>query len=42
MNAPALDSAGWQKSVRKMVDTFGAPITEDDAKRIAAYLGNNY
>jgi hypothetical protein len=42
MNAPVFDGAGWQKSVRKMIDAFGAPISEDDAKRIVEYLGNNY
>lgn len=42
MNAPVFDRAGWQKSVRKMIDTFGAPIDEDDAKRIVEYLANNY
>ena len=42
MNAPVFDRAGWQKSVRKMIDAFGAPITEDDARRIVEYLGNNY
>ena len=42
MNAPVFDRAGWQKSVRKMIDAFGAPISEDDAQRIVEYLGNNY
>ena len=42
MNAQVFDGAGWQKSVRKMIDAFGAPISEDDAKRIVEYLGNNY
>jgi hypothetical protein len=42
MNAPVFDRAGWQKSVRKMIDVFGAPISEDDARRIVEYLGNNY
>ena len=42
MNALALDRAGWQKSVRKMIDQFGAPIGEDDAKRIVEYLATNY
>ena len=42
MNAPALDPAGWQKSVRKMIDQFGAPISEDDAKSIVDYLAANY
>jgi sulfite dehydrogenase (cytochrome) subunit B len=42
MNAAVFDRAGWQKSVRKMIDAFGAPIDEDDAKRIVEYLANNY
>jgi len=42
MNAPVFDRAGWQKSVRKMIDVFGAPISDDDAKRIVEYLGANY
>jgi cytochrome c5 len=42
MNAPVFDRAGWEKSVRKMIDAFGAPISEDDAQRIVEYLGNNY
>ena len=42
MNAPVLDRAGWQKSVRKMIDQFGAPISEEDAQRILDYLATNY
>ena len=42
MNAPVFDRTGWQKSVRKMIDQFGAPISEDDAGRIVEYLANNY
>jgi cytochrome c5 len=42
MNAPVFDRAGWEKSVRKMIDAFGAPISDDDAKRIVEYLGSNY
>jgi mono/diheme cytochrome c family protein len=42
MNAPVLDRAGWQKSVRKMIDQFGAPISEEDAQRILDYLASNY
>ena len=42
MNAPVFDHAGWEKSDRKMIDAFGAPISDDDAKRIVEYLGNNY
>ena len=42
MNAPVLDRAGWQKSVRKMIDQFGAPIGEDDANQIIEYLATHY
>lgn len=42
MNAPVMDRAGWQKSVRKMIDQFGAPIDEEDARRILDYLAENY
>jgi hypothetical protein len=42
MNAPVLDRAGWQKSVRKMIDQFGAPIGEEDAQRILEYLATHY
>lgn len=42
MNAPVFDRAGWEKSVRKMIDAFGAPISDDDAKRIVEYLGTRY
>lgn len=42
MNAPVFDKTGWEKSVRKMITTFGAPITEENARLIADYLGKNY
>jgi hypothetical protein len=42
MNAPVFDRAGWEKSVRKMIDAFGAPISDDDARRIVEYLDANY
>ena len=42
MNAPVLDRAGWQKSVRKMIDQFGAPIGDEDANRIIEYLATHY
>jgi mono/diheme cytochrome c family protein len=41
-NAPAMDRAGWQKTVQKMREKFGAPITDDEAKTIVDYLGANY
>ena len=42
MNVFVLDRAGWQKSVRKMIDQFGAPIGEADANRIVEYLATHY
>lgn len=42
MNADVFDQSGWEKSVRKMIDRFGAPISEEDAKKIGEYLAKNY
>ncbi len=42
MNAPVLDRAGWEKTVRKMIDRFGAPITDGEAQQIVEYLGKHY
>jgi sulfite dehydrogenase (cytochrome) subunit B len=42
MNSDVLDRAGWDKSVRKMIDRFGAPISEEDARQIVVYLADNY
>jgi cytochrome c5 len=42
MNAAVFDRAGWEKSVRKMIDRFGAPIPEEHAQIIIAYLAENY
>jgi sulfite dehydrogenase (cytochrome) subunit B len=42
MNAPLMNGAGWEKTVRKMIDKFGAPISDDEAKQIAGYLAKNY
>ena len=41
-NAPAMDRAAWQKTVQKMREKFGAPITDDEAKQIVDYLAANY
>ena len=41
-NAPAMDRAAWQKTVQKMREKFGAPITDEEAKQIVDYLGANY
>ena len=42
MNAPIMNRAAWQKSVRKMIDKFGAPIGEAEAARIVDYLSEHY
>ena len=42
MNADVFDEAAWEKSVRKMIDRFGAPISAGDAEKIRAYLAKNY
>jgi sulfite dehydrogenase (cytochrome) subunit B len=42
MNADVFDRPGWEKSVRKMIDRFGAPIPEEHARTIIAYLAENY
>ena len=42
MNAPAMDRTGWQKSVQKMRERFGAPITDAEAQQILDYLDAHY
>jgi hypothetical protein len=41
-NAPAMNRVGWQKSIQKMREKFGAPITDEQAKQILDYLATNY
>jgi sulfite dehydrogenase (cytochrome) subunit B len=41
-NAVAQNRAGWQKSIQKMRERFGAPISDDEAKQILDYLDANY
>jgi len=41
-NAPAMDRAAWQKTIQKMQDRFGAPVTDEEAKQILDYLSANY
>ena len=41
-NAPAMNRAAWQKTIQKMKDKFGAPITDEEAKQILDYLDANY
>ena len=42
MVAPVMNRAAWEKSVRKMIDVFGAPMSEQDASSIVEYLGQHY
>src|SRR5258706_13133619 len=32
----------WDAEVKKMVQVFGAPISDEDAKKISAYLAQTY
>lgn len=41
-NAPVMDRSGWQKSIQKMRDRFGAPITDQEAQQILDYLAGSY
>jgi len=41
-NAPAMNRAAWQKTIDKMRQRFGAPITDDEAKQVLDYLAANY
>jgi hypothetical protein len=42
MVAPAMNRAAWEKSVQKMIDAFGAPVNEQEARSIVQYLGQHY
>jgi mono/diheme cytochrome c family protein len=42
MNSVFLNAAGWDAEVAKMINAFGAPIEQADAKVIADYLKSNY
>jgi hypothetical protein len=41
-NAPAMNRAGWQKTIQKMRERFGAPLSDDEARQILDYLDANY
>ena len=41
-NAPAMNRAGWQKTIQKMRERFGAPISDEEARQILDYLDANY
>jgi mono/diheme cytochrome c family protein len=42
MNSPFLNAAAWDAEVTKMINAFGAPIDQADAKIISDYLKANY
>jgi cytochrome c5 len=42
INSPFLDQAAWEKTVRKMVNVMGAPLTEEQFQVVVAYLSENY
>ena len=42
MNAPFLSEAQWKAEVAKMRQVFGAPIEDDEAAEILAYLTAEY
>jgi mono/diheme cytochrome c family protein len=39
---PPLPAATWDAVVRKMIKTYGAPVSEADAQKIIQYLQANY
>src|SRR5262249_23177818 len=42
MNSPFLNKAQWKAEVSKMINAFGAPINDADAKTIVDYVMANY
>jgi mono/diheme cytochrome c family protein len=42
MQPPRRGKAFWDAEVTKMIKTYGAPISETDAKTIADYLAQTY
>ena len=42
MNAPFLKPETWRAEVTKMIKTFGAEISDEDARTITDYLIRNY
>jgi hypothetical protein len=37
-----MNRAGWQKTIQKMKERFGAPITDEESKQILDYLDGHY
>ena len=42
MNSSFPNAALWDAEIAKMINAFGAPISEVDARAIADYLKKNY
>ena len=42
MNAAVMNRAAWDKSIHKMVDRFGAPISAENLQVILDYLSLHY
>jgi len=42
INSPFQDRTAWEKTVRKMVNVMGAPVTEEDVAVIVNYLASHY
>ena len=42
MNSRFLGASGWDAEVAKMINVFGAPIDQSDAKIILEYLKEHY
>ena len=37
-----MNRAAWQKTIQKMKDRFGAPLTDEEAMQILDYLDGSY
>ena len=42
MNAVVMDRPGWERTIRKMIDRFGAPISDREVQEILEYLTQHY
>jgi mono/diheme cytochrome c family protein len=42
INSPFQDRTAWEKTVRKMVNVMGAPLTEEDVALVVNYLASHY
>lgn len=42
MMSPVMNRGSWEKTVRKMIDAFGAPVSDQEARQILDYLSKHY